>query len=84
MAFAEVSTGIISEFEAIVGEQNVIIDPEKRYNYSHDETEDYSFLPDVVLKPGTPEEISQILKLCNKHLIPVTPRGARAMRTGHG
>ena len=28
MAFAEVSTGIISEFEAIVGEQNVIIDPE--------------------------------------------------------
>jgi glycolate oxidase len=75
MAFAEVSTGIISEFEAIVGEQNVIIDPEKRYNYSHDETEDYSFLPDVVLKPGTPEEISQILKLCNKHLIPVTPRG---------
>lgn len=75
MAFAEVSTGIISEFEAIVGEHNVIIDPEKRYNYSHDETEDYSFLPDVVLKPGTPEEISQIMKLCNKHLIPVTPRG---------
>ncbi|SKC88724.1 FAD-binding oxidoreductase [Ohtaekwangia koreensis] len=75
MAFAEVSTGIISEFEAIVGEQNVVIDPEKRYDYSHDETEDYSFLPDVVLKPGSAEEISRILKLCNQHLIPVTPRG---------
>jgi glycolate oxidase len=75
MAFAEVSTGIISEFEAIVGEQNVVIDPEKRYDYSHDETEDYSFLPDVVLKPGSAEEISRILKLCNQHVIPVTPRG---------
>lgn len=75
MAFAEVSTDIISEFEAIVGKDNIIIDPEKRYHYSHDETEDYSFLPDVVLKPGSPEEISLIMKLCNQHIIPVTPRG---------
>src|SRR5687767_3876277 len=75
MAFAEVSTDIISEFEAIVGKDNIIIDPEKRYHYSHDETEDYSFLPDVVLKPGSPEEISLIMKLCNHHIIPVTPRG---------
>lgn len=75
MAFAEVSTGIISQFEAILGEENVIIDPDERYTYSHDETEDYSFLPDVVLKPGTTEEISQIMKLCNEHVIPVTPRG---------
>jgi glycolate oxidase len=75
MAFAEVSTGIISQFEAIVGIENVIIDPEKRYTYSHDETEDYSFLPDVVLKPGSAEEISKIMVLCNEHVIPVTPRG---------
>ncbi len=75
MAFVEVSTDIISQFETIVGIAHCIVDEEKRYAYSHDETEDYSFLPDVVLKPGTPEEISQIMKLCNEHLIPVTPRG---------
>jgi glycolate oxidase len=75
MAFVEVSTDIISQFEAIVGPDHVIIDQEKRYAYSHDETEDYSFLPDVVLKPHSPEEISEIMKFCNKHLIPVTPRG---------
>ena len=45
-------------------------------NYSHDETEDFHFLPDVVLKPRTTEEISAILKICNQHKIPVTPRGA--------
>ena len=75
MAFEEVSTGIISEFEAIVGEENVVVDPEKRYPYSHDETEDYSFLPEVVLKPGTTEEVSRILTICNTRGIPVTPRG---------
>jgi glycolate oxidase len=53
----------------------MVLDAEKRYDYSHDETEDYSFLPDVVLKPGTPEEISRIMKLCHQHGLPVTPRG---------
>jgi glycolate oxidase len=75
MAFTEVTVDIISQFQAIVGPGNVIIDAEKRYDYSHDETEDYSFLPDVVLKPGSPEEISHIMRLCNEHTIPVTPRG---------
>lgn len=75
MAFAEVSTHIISQFEAIVGVENVIIDPEKRHPYAHDETEDFSFLPDVVLKPGSTDEVSRIMKLCNQHIIPVTPRG---------
>lgn len=76
MTFTEVTLGIISEFEAIVGVENVLVDAEKRHAYSHDETEDYSFLPDVVLKPGSPQEISSLLKICHAHVIPVTPRGA--------
>src|SRR5690349_20753825 len=75
MAFTEVSNDIISQFSAIVGESNVIVDAEKRYPYSHDETEDFSFLPDVVLKPDSSEEISRIMKFCNERIIPVTPRG---------
>ncbi|MBT1710268.1 FAD-binding oxidoreductase [Fulvivirgaceae bacterium PWU5] len=75
MPFAEVSTDIIGLFEEIVGAEHVIVDPEKRYNYSHDETEDYSFLPDVVLRPGTTDEVSRIMRLCNEHSLPVTPRG---------
>jgi glycolate oxidase len=76
MSFAEVTPTILSEFEAIVGKENVLLDADKRYDYSHDETEDYSFLPDVVLKPASPEEVSRIMKICHTQKIPVTPRGA--------
>jgi glycolate oxidase len=75
MPFTEVTEDIIGRFETIVGKENVIIDAEKRISYSHDETEDISVLPDVVLRPGSPEEISQIMKLCSQYKIPVTPRG---------
>jgi glycolate oxidase len=75
MAFAEVIPDVLAQFEKIVGATNMLMDESQRYAYSHDETEDYSFLPDVVLKPETPEQISAILKICNQHLIPVTPRG---------
>lgn len=66
----------IEEFRKIVGDAYVLLDEESLHNYSHDETEDLHFLPEVVIKPRTAEEISKILQLCNRDLIPVTPRGA--------
>lgn len=66
---------IISQFRALVGDSHVIADETQRYDYGHDKTEDYQFLPDLVLKPGTAQEISSILKICNQYKIPVTPRG---------
>ncbi len=75
MPFTELTVDLISQFESIVGQENVILDANTRYDYSHDETEDFSFLPDVVLKPATTGEISKILRLCHDHIIPVTPRG---------
>ncbi|HEY1870391.1 MAG TPA: FAD-linked oxidase C-terminal domain-containing protein [Chitinophagaceae bacterium] len=66
----------IEEFKKIVGEKFVLTDDDALANYSHDETEDLHYLPDVVLKPRTPEEISAILKICDRDKIPITPRGA--------
>src|SRR4051812_12276838 len=70
------NTNIIEELKLIVGESFVFTDNENLFNYSHDETEDLSFLPDLVIKPSTSDEISKILKLANAYKIPVTPRGA--------
>lgn len=75
MAFTEVTTDITGRLLSIVGESNAILDEEGRYRYGHDETEDHSFLPDIVLKPGTTEEVSAIMKVCHEHDLPVTPRG---------
>lgn len=66
----------ISRFKAIIGDAYVLCDEDTRNNYGHDETEVLSFPPDVVLKPRTAAEISEILKICNEAYIPVTPRGA--------
>jgi glycolate oxidase len=72
----ETATGLINLFKKITGDAYVFADEESLNNYAHDETENLHFLPDIVIKPRTAEEISQIMVICNEHKIPVTPRGA--------
>ncbi len=72
----KITSNHIQSFKAIVGESNVFIDDETLDFFSRDETEILQFLPEVVIKPKTAEEISAIMKICNQDLIPVTPRGA--------
>ncbi len=75
--YKKISDQIVQELQKIIGEKNVIIDPEKKLDYSHDEfsLSDIAEEPEVVVKPETPEEVSEILRLANRERIPVTPRG---------
>jgi len=66
----------------IVGNDYVLTDEEKLLEYSHDETEDLSFPPEVVVKPKTTSEVSEILAFCNKNKIAITPCGARTGLSG--
>lgn len=66
----------ISAFKKIVGDEFVFVDEESLATYAHDETENLNYPPEVVIKPRTAEEVSALLKICNKERIPVTPRGA--------
>ena len=70
------TTELINSFKKIIGDNYVLSDEETLHHYSHDETENLHFLPDIVIKPRTVNEISAIMKICNTHKIPVTPRGA--------
>jgi glycolate oxidase len=72
----------ISFFEEILGESFVFTEAEVLEAYSKDETEDLKFLPAVVLKPGSAQEISAILKYCSQNGVPVTPMGARTGLSG--
>ncbi|HQY42506.1 MAG TPA: FAD-binding oxidoreductase, partial [Ferruginibacter sp.] len=66
----------IHAFQSIVGKNFVFNDELTLNNYAQDQTEDLHFPPDIVIKPKTTEEIAAIMKICNAHKIPVTPRGA--------
>ena len=84
MKYNPVTKEIVDELIAIVGRKNVISDKEKIETYSHDETsaEQYSHMPEVVVTPKTTKEIAKIVKLANKELIPITPRGAGSGLSG--
>lgn len=82
MAFTRVTPQHIQELRQISGEDFVFVDSESLNNYGHDETDFHLYLPEVVVKPRTPKEISSILLLANKELIPVTVRGAGTGLTG--
>ncbi|MEY4628261.1 MAG: hypothetical protein RLZZ595_587 [Bacteroidota bacterium] len=76
MVKAAIGFPVYEQFKVIVGEQFVLTDEELLRQYGHDETEQLLFLPQVVLRPRTAKEISQIMQICNRENIPVTPRGA--------
>lgn len=77
-----ISPGILHKLTEIVGASNVFTDDETLLHYGHDETEDYVFPPAVLVKPGSPQEISAILQLANQYKIPVTPIGGRTGLSG--
>ena len=82
MKYKQIDIEDINYFSELVGKDFVITDKLDLAPYSKDETEDLSFLPDIVLKPREKEEISEILKYCNYKNIPVTPCGARTGLSG--
>lgn len=67
--------GIIDNLQKIVGRESVITDKESLLCYSYDATR-IEVLPDLLLRPKTPEDVASILKLANSEKIPVIPRGA--------
>lgn len=76
------SKEIIEELNTIVGKNHVFSDEETLIDYGHDETEDLSFPPHVVVKPISAQEISAIFKIANKNKIPVVPIGGKTGLSG--
>ncbi len=72
----------IHYFTELLGKDSCFYDEESLANYSSDQTENLLFLPTVVLKPHTVEQISQIVKYCNENKIPITPRAGGTGQMG--
>jgi len=77
-AYRPVTPEIAAELRSVVGEKNLIVGDEERLRgYSHDEVAgpEYARMPEAVVKPVSAREVAAILKVANRHRVPVTPRG---------
>ncbi|MFQ6069802.1 MAG: FAD-binding oxidoreductase [Candidatus Aminicenantales bacterium] len=74
---AKIDASLLNEIESIVGRKNVVVDPERMADYSHDEFSlvEIRHFPEVVVKPESTAQVSSLLRLAAERLIPVTPRG---------
>lgn len=83
--YKPVTPEIAKQLAAIVGEKYLIYnDPENLEAFSHDEIPGFKYrhLPEAVVRPGTAGEVAAIMKLANREMIPVTPRGAGSGLSG--
>jgi glycolate oxidase len=78
----QITTELLEQIKSIAGAEYVFTDEESFEKYGRDETEKLHYSPAVVVKPRKTEEIAALMQLANKHLIPVTPRGAGTGLTG--
>lgn len=72
---------VLDNLKEIVGEDNVVVDPDRVEPYGADAVKE-KFPPEAVVFPESTEQIVAILKLANEHLFPVTARGGGVGYTG--
>ncbi len=83
--YNRVSDRVIDELKQIVGARYLICDDADALEaFSHDEVaeREYAHMPEVVVRPRTTDEIAAIMRLANREMIPVTPRGAGSGLSG--
>lgn len=72
---------VIAALQAIVGEENVIVEPTRVEPYGADAVKE-KFPPEAVVFPESTAEVVEILKLANEFVFPVTARGGGVGYTG--
>ncbi|MBC7360935.1 MAG: FAD-binding oxidoreductase [Candidatus Aminicenantes bacterium] len=75
--FGKINEEIIKKLIVIAGENNVLTCQEEVCGYAYDEyvSQLPGCFPEVVVRPGSTEEVSAILKLASENRVAVTPRG---------
>ena len=72
---------VLDKLRLIVGDEHVVVDPERVEPYGADAVKE-KFPPEAVVFPASTADIVTILKLANEFLFPVTARGGGVGYTG--
>jgi glycolate oxidase len=76
VSFHKINDTDIQYFIAQLGADKVFADDEHLERCASDHTEDLHFLPELVIQVHNTEDVSKVMRYCDEHRIPVTPRGA--------
>ncbi|BBD10017.1 FAD-binding oxidoreductase [Desulfovibrio ferrophilus] len=76
------SDALTKEFQAIVGKENVLESEADRHSYSYDSAVLDPVVPELAVRPTTSEELGKVVRLCNQHGLPLTPRGSGTNLSG--
>ena len=79
---AALSPELLARLSAIVGPQHALTDPDLQLPYLREWRDMYAGRASIVLRPGTPEEVSKILALACEHGIPVVPQAGNTGLVG--
>ena len=75
--------GLGNDLQRLVSTDGVKTDPEDLFAYTSDATHYYARgMPQAVVLPETPEQVSRVVKYASDHAIPITPRGAGSGLSG--
>lgn len=80
--FSTLNLDDISYFKEILGEKNVIQDPDVLLDANTDWMRKYKGSSKLMLQPRTTSEVSQILKYCNSRRLAVVPQGGKTGLVG--
>ena len=79
---AVLSPDLVARFAGIVGPQHALTDPDQQLPYLREWRDMYDGRASVVLRPGSTEEVAEILALANAHGIPVVPQAGNTGLVG--
>jgi FAD/FMN-containing dehydrogenase len=72
----------MTRFAAIVGAQHALTDPDQQLPYLREWRDMYRGRASLVLRPGSTEEVAQVLALANAHGTPVVPQAGNTGLVG--
>jgi glycolate oxidase len=73
---------LLKEFQALVGQENVMESEADRFSYAYDAAVLESVMPGLVVRPTSREHLGRVVKLCNDNGLPLTVRGSGTNLSG--
>ncbi|HSK07903.1 MAG TPA: FAD-binding oxidoreductase, partial [Acidimicrobiia bacterium] len=72
----------LGAFRALLGPEHVLTEPDMVAGYVHDWTGRWSGHTPAVLRPGSVDEVQEVVRICHEHSLPLVPQGGNTGLVG--